>query len=795
MPARPPARLRREDGDPSPAGAGDPRGVHPDRGGGRVQRGPARGLRTGAGERHRCVPVRGDDGGQGERAAGEPGARPCGPLGRPGDAELTAVPDLARLLTPASVAIAGLSSDPSKHGAKVLSGMRRFGFGGAVWGVNPKLPEIDGAEVFGSLADLPEPPDVVVVAVPAAAAPDVVRTAGDIGAGAAILFGGGFAEAGASGAELQARIHQVARAKGVRLLGPNSAGVINPSAGTVLSFLTCLERPADELRTGPVGLVTQSGGTGSYLHNLAAERGSGFAVSVSTGNEADVEVAEVVEYLVAHQDVRAIALVLETVRNGPRFVSAARAALDAGKAIVVCKIGRTDVGQRLMRTHTGALAGSVRRFDAVFDALGITVTATPAELLDVAELMARTPVPAGDRIGIVTHSGGTAVLLADKAVDAGLSLPQPSDELGRRLGPYLQHGATGNPTDLGGIITEPHRYVEVVRCFVDDPAYDVVVPVSTPHPSAHTPARARDLAALGAETGKPLPNLWLAGDLGAEGLRILRRAGVPVTTDVDALVRALSGLVRLAEVRRAREREESPAPDDPGLRATLTGFRRTGAAADLTAAESMRVAVAMGLETVAGALASSADEATVVAERVGYPVVLKVVSADLPHKSDVGGVRLNLPGPAELAAAWEETTAEVASRDPAARIDGMLVETYSPGIEMILGIVRDATFGPMVLVGTGGTLAEAMDDVSVGLPPLGPDDAGRMIGSLRGRALLHGFRGAAPADSGALAELVVRLSRIAATYGDVIEELDLNPVVFSGGRWRVVDALIRLAPA
>ena len=700
---------------------------------------------------------------------------------------------LHRLLEPGSVAIVGMSADPSKHGAKVLTSLRRFGFDGPVWGVNPKRPDIDGIEVVATLGDLPEPPDVVILAVPAAATPDVIAAAGELGAGAAILFGGGFAEAGDDGAALQSRVVGLARDHGVRLLGPNSAGVIHPSAGTVLSFLTCLERPADQLRAGPVGLVTQSGGTGSFLHNLAAERGSGFAVSISTGNEADIDAAEALVHLVEHPDVRAVAMVLETVRDGPRFLAAARAALRAEKPVVACKIGRSEVGQRVMRTHTGALAGSERCYDAAFDALGITVAATPTELFDVAELMARTPVPAGDRVGIVTHSGGTAVLLADQAAAAGLRLPQPSERLRDRLGPYLQHGASGNPTDLGGIITQPHRYVEVVRAFVDDPDYDLVVPVSTPHPTAHTPDRATALAALSREADKPLPNLWLAGDLGAEGLRILRESAAPVTTDVDGLVRGIAGLVRLGVVR-ARTDEDTRLAPERHLVADLAARQRPDGPVDVDEAESKHLLARMGLEVVRGRVVTNPADAEHVAGELGYPVVLKAVSPDLPHKSDVGGVRLDLSTPSALARAWTDLTTDLRTAAPRARIDGFLVERYVPGLEMIVGITTDPTFGPVVLVGTGGTLAEVLGDVAVGLPPLSYGDAGRLIDRLRGRRLLDGFRGSPPADAKALADLLVHVSRVATAYGDRIAELDLNPVVYAEGRWQIVDALLRLHP-
>lgn len=697
---------------------------------------------------------------------------------------------LGRLLRPRSIAIVGLSGDPSKHGARVLDNLRRFGYRGTIWGVNRSLPEVDGVEMFASLDEVPDAPDTIVVAIPPAAVPGVLRTAGDMGVGGAVVFTGGFAEAGEDGASLQAQIRDDARERGLRVLGPNCGGLINPSTGAVMTFLTAMERPAEQLRSGPVALVTQSGGTASLLHSLAAERGSGLALSVSTGNEADVEAAEVVQDLLLDPEVRAIALMLETVRNGPRFVAAARAALAAGKPLVVCKLGRSETGQRTMSTHTGALAGSQRAFEAVVEALGITLVGTPDELFDVAEMLARSPVPTGEGVAFVTHSGGNAVLLADKATDAGISLPFPSPALQERLTPYLQFGAAGNPADLGGIITAPARYAEVVGCFLDEPDYHLVVPVSTPHPVAHTVDRARALAELARASDKPLINLWIAGDLGETGLAVLRETDLPVTADMDSLITAIEGLVRIGRLRR-EPGAATPSEPDATVVAELDRLRHDHDGR-LTEVEAASVVAALGLPVVAHELATSADEAVAAAERIGWPVVLKAVARGLEHKTEAGGVVLNLTGPDELVAACDELTARIGRLDPPVRLGGFLVEEFAPGPEVILGIARDETFGPVVLVGTGGTLAEAIEDVVLGLPPISPQRATRMISSLRAVKLLRGFRGAPVTDEAALADLVAHLSQVALSYQDHVTELDLNPVVFHGGRWKAADALLRL---
>ena len=297
-------------------------------------------------------------------------------------------PALARLLRPGSVAIVGLSADPTKHGQRVLTFLRRFGFQKPVWGVNPGTPKVPGAEVFPRIKDLPQAPDAIVLAVPPPAVPGVLEEAGEIGAGGAILFSGGFAEAGREGAALQERIRDIARAGGVRLLGPNSAGIVHAAESIVMSFLTCLERPAGEIRPGPVGLVTQSGGNGSFIHNLAADRGSGLAISVSTGNEADVQAGEVLEQLAGHPQVRVIAMLIETVRDGERFLNGARRAIAAGKPMVACKIGNSGSGRRAVRTHTGVLAGTPRVYEAAFEFLGIASTRSPEEMFEVAEILA-----------------------------------------------------------------------------------------------------------------------------------------------------------------------------------------------------------------------------------------------------------------------------------------------------------------------------------------------------------------------------------------------------------------------
>ena len=675
------------------------------------------------------------------------------------------------LLDPTSVAIVGLSADSAKHGGRVLGQLSRLGFGGQVWGVNPRMPEVVGVEMFASMRSLPARPDVVVCAVPAAAVIDVVAEAGEVGAGVVIVFAGGFSEAGEDGRRLQGRLGAAASASGVRLLGPNSGGVIRPAAGIAFSFLTCLDRPVDQIRSGPVALVTQSGGTGSYLHNLAAARGSGFTASISTGNEADLDVADAIAALVDRPEVSAIAVVLETARRGPEFVAALRRARRAGKPVVVCRLGRSERGRRLMVTHTGALAGPARVLDGVLDAEGVAFAETPADLLDVAEAMARVRAPRGDRVGVVTHSGGIAILMSDLADKAGVVLPSPSPDLRTRLAPLLELGAADNPLDMGGIIGGPHRFAQVVDAFARSEDYDLVLAVSTAHPPAHTETRARGLAGLDGST--PVIHLWMAGDLGEGGLAILREAGAAVMDEPRAAMAALAGLGRLAG---------GPIPPSPRVSFKI------GAAGGLSEHASKVLLSGLGVPVVAGDLATTVDEATEVASSIGYPVVLKVSSSQISHKTEIGGLRIGIGDEATLKQAFAEVM-KAGGDVVGAVIDGVRVERHLSGLEMIVGAVRDSTFGPIALVGIGGILTEALDDVVVSPAPVSRTGALRMISRLAGRGVLSSSRRGAPPDIESLASVVILIGEILANSN--FEEIEINPLVWTGSSWVALDALVR----
>ena len=685
--------------------------------------------------------------------------------------------DLDRLLDPATIAIVGLSADPDKHGGRVLGHLRRLGYGGEVYGVNPRLPELEGVEVFETVAGLPQPPDLVVCAVPAGAVGEVADQSA--GAGAMIVFAGGFSESGSDGRVVEEALARRARSAGVRVLGPNSGGVIRPSRGLAASFLTCLDRPARQVRSGPVGVVTQSGGTGSYLHNLAAARGSGLAVSVSTGNEIDIKLGEAVAAASQLDEVKVVLALVETVRDGPVFIESVRSSMDRGKPVVVCRIGTGAHGKTLMTSHTGAMAVPERVLEGVLDSLGVILAETPGEAYEIAEMIALTPPPAGDRTAIVTHSGGIAIHLADLAERHRVRLPAPGPELRARLEPLLDQGVANNPLDMGGIIGGPGRFAQVVEVIAHSGEYDIVLAVSTAHPPAHTEERVRSLASMPdgghevvplrsggtdaserserVEGGVPVLHLWMAGDQAAHGLTMLRDAGIPVTEEPRAAIRGVIGLARLGQI-------PTVTPVEP-LAADFEDW---------------------GLPLVEGEAVTNAADAVEVAQRLGYPVVVKVISPGLAHKTELGGVRLNLPD----AQAVIDALAEVGAAARLAGVDvaGARVERYRPGLELIVGALVDPVFGPLVSVGMGGVLTELVDDVVFAPAPVDVAGARRMINRLRGRPLLDGFRGGSPADIDGLARIIAVVSR--GLVGSAVEEVEINPVIWTGAEWVAVDWLV-----
>jgi acyl-CoA synthetase (NDP forming) len=477
---------------------------------------------------------------------------------------------------------------------------------------------------------------------------------------------------------------------------------------------------------------------------------------VSTGNEVDIRLGEAVAAVSHLDEVEVVLAVVETVRDGPVFIESVRSSLDRGKPVVVCRIGTGAHGKNLMTTHTGAMALPERVLEGVLDSLGVIVAETPGEAYDIAEILAHVQMPAGDRVAVVTHSGGIAILLADLGERHRLSLRPPGAKLRAGLGPLLDHGVANNPLDMGGIIGGPGRFAEVVHLLAGSGDYDMVLAVSTAHPPAHTDGRVAAL--LGLDSSVPVLHLWMAGDQAGRGLASLRASGLPVTEEPRAAIRALAGLARLARLSTAVHMEPIAAADVENW----------------------------GLPLVEGEVVTSVEGAIEAAERLGYPVVVKVSSLGLAHKTELGGVRLGLESAESVADAFEEMVA--AARSARLAIEGVRVERFRPGLEMIVGGLVDPVFGPVVSVGVGGVLTELLGDVVFAPAPVDEAGARAMIDRLGGRPLLDGFRGSDPADVAELARIVSLVSR--GLVGSGLHEVEINPLVWTGDEWVAVDWLM-----
>jgi acyl-CoA synthetase (NDP forming) len=493
---------------------------------------------------------------------------------------------------------------------------------------------------------------------------------------------------------------------------------------------------------------------------------------VSTGNEADLGVADGIRAVTELDGVRAVAVVLETVRDGPAFVESIRDTISAGIPVVVCRIGTSDRGTAMTATHTGAMARPSRILDGVLDTLGVTIAETPGEMLDVAEVMARAALPAGDRVGVVTHSGGIAILLSDLAEREGVELPIPGEGLRRRLDSLLDHGTASNPLDMGGIIGGPGRFGEVVDAFDRSGEFDLVVATSTAHPRAHTVERVRGL--LDSPSDRVI-HLWMAGDVGREGLDMLRAAHRPVTEEPRALIRAVAGLVRM------RKAETPPPAAAPGDQAGMTPPSGEF--------ESKRFLAEWGMPVPEGGRAATAEDAASLAERLGGEVVVKLDSPDILHKTEVGGVRVGLEDRDAVAQAFTEMTGEARAARPDAEITGVIVERRTSGFEVILGGIDDPLFGPMMLVGLGGIAAEGFGPPAIAPAPLSVAGAARLLDRAPGlaHALTRVGTGAADALAALMSEMSVRFA------GSRVDEFEVNPLAWTGDGWVALDAIVSTA--
>lgn len=691
-----------------------------------------------------------------------------------------------------SIAVVGASDDSTKIGGRPLHLLRKYGFAGALYPINPKAGTVQGLPAYASVRDIPQAPDMALIAVPAAAAVEAVRDCAARGVKAVVVLSAGFAEAGEEGALMQTQLVALARQSGMRLLGPNCLGAVSVAQAVIGSFSIALE---DHMpRDGQVGIVSQSGNIGSYAMQNVAQRGLGVSRFLATGNEADVDVADGIAALAQDPQTRLILCCMETCRDAGRLTQALSLARAHGKPIIVLKIGATDQGQAAAASHTGALAGSDAVFDAVFERYGAIRVRSFEALLDVghaASLLLPGRMPRHSGITAVAASGGFGIMMADALSQAGLVLPDLAAATQARIHALLPVAGTHNPVDTSAQISSRPEILEgVLSALLEDLGETSVLMFLSL--SLHSQRlRGVYLQAFEAVRSRhPERPLFIVAAGPMDAVAQIQAMGIPVFSSIDAAAAAMSALVRMGQtsaqaVATPPATHENAALSSPSKALDPLAFRNEFHA--------KRVLAAAGISVPAEILVKTAEEAAEAARSIGFPVVLKVASKDIAHKTEVGGVALRLHDEAAVRQAHARILESTQRLAPQARIDGVVVAPMvSGGVELIAGVSRDPVFGPVVMVGMGGIHAEVLKDVAVQVAPVSQPEALAMIRKLRLFPLLDGARGQQRADIEAAASLVARLSEFACRHADDVAEIDLNPVLVrpEGQGVVVLDALM-----
>ncbi len=712
------------------------------------------------------------------------------------------MPDIGKLLWPKSVAVIGASSDTSGLRGRILEVIRSHSFAGQIYPVSRSAAEVQGLKAYPSVSALPQPVDLAILIVPAEFVPAEIERCGLAGVKAAVILSSGFAEEpGETGSRLQREIVAAARRYDMAVSGPNTEGFANIAAALCATFSPAMDKnagplqPVHSLGRGLVSVVAQSGGLGFAFFDRARSRGLNFRYIVTTGNEAVLETSDFVDYMLDEGNTDVFLLLLEAVKTPEKFTRMAEKALKAGKPLIVRKIGQSGPGSRAVASHTAALAGSRAAYRAVFERFGLIEGGDFDEMIDMAAgfLACGDRMPAGNRIGICTSSGGGGVWMADACADVGLDVPVLDDTTRAAIDVHLpSYGTSQNPVDSTAQGVHKVGYAEFARLVAQSPLIDGVIVVVTARRPAFLENDFRKLKDLARQSNKPVL-MWTYTLPSERSVEILNEAGYPLFTGAQSCARAMRAMVDYRAMRehllRPIDIKTSCGPGRAKVRAMLA---ESGLVLCEYRARPLLSAYGIGTED-AGQLVQSSDEAVAAARVVGAPVALKVQSADIPHKTEAGGVALNLAGAEKVSAAYRRILAAAKRYAAAARIDGVLVQPMAaPGREVLLGISRDPTWGLLLMVGLGGVLVEALADVA--LTPVPVDEAGAraLIGRLKGAQVFGRYRGFPPADTEALADLMVRLSQFAADHADDIAAIDLNPVIVHarGDGVSVVDALI-----
>ncbi|MNK26355.1 succinyl-CoA synthetase subunit alpha [compost metagenome] len=688
---------------------------------------------------------------------------------------------LSALFAPRAIAVVGASSNAQKIGGIPVDYQRRFGFEGALYPVNPNADRIQDLPAYPSLRAIGQPVDLAILAVPSALVDGALDDAIAAGVKGVVLFSSGFAEVGAEGAAAQARLGDKARAAGVRLVGPNCLGFMNIARHVYATF-----SPAPgvgRVMPGRIGLVSQSGAFGAYAYAMARARGVGLSLWATTGNEADVQVADCLAWLAQDPDTDVIMAYMEGCRDGPRLRAALALAQANGKPVVMVKVGRTALGAEAAASHTAALAGDDAVYDAVFRQYGVLRARNLTEFFDLAHSAAVAGRPRDRSIGLFTLSGGVGALMADEASAQGLDARPLSEAAQDTLRRWVPFAAPRNPVDITGQVTNDMTLIDrTARVMLDDQGFASWMGflAAAGASDAFWPV----LRSLVSSLREAYPDTLLAVStlLTPERRAELEAMRCLVFADPSDGIRTIAAL---AGLKPAAAAAATPA----SIKAPLTLAPGT-----MSEPDALALLADAGVPVVAHHVVRSADEAAAAAEALGEAIVVKIVSADIPHKSDVGGVALGLRGAAQARAAFERTRDLALTARPEARLDGALVaRMLTGGVECIAGVHRDPVFGPVLMFGLGGIHVETLRDVSLRALPIARDDALAMVRELRAFAILNGARGRPPVDLDSIADALCALADFAQRAGDSLDSAEINPLIArpqAEGGCVAVDALV-----
>ncbi len=676
---------------------------------------------------------------------------------------------LEGFFNPKSVAIVGASQKKGKVGYEILTNMIKAGFKGQIFPVNNKADNIEGLKCYPDLKSIGQVPELVVVVIPAPAVPAVMQDCAKIGVKFVIIITAGFKEVGKEGAEIEKQVVRIAKQAGIRVIGPNCLGIIAPANKINASF-------GGELpKTGTIGYISQSGALLAAILDMANANGIGFSKLVSIGNKADVDELDMIKAFAEDSDTKVIAGYLESINNGNAFVRMAEQ-ISADKPLLLVKAGVTSAGAKAASSHTGSLAGSETAYECVFERAGIIRCSSIQQQFDFAQAFAHQPVPSGPNVAVITNAGGPGIMAADAIEQQGLTFAKLSDETVKKLAAQLPPAANlYNPIDvLGDALAD--RYEFALGVILDDPKVDIVLILLTPQAMTQAVPTAQAIVKIAQQKpGKPVLACFLGATKIQDAVKILREGGIPQYDSPESAVTTIKAMHDYVRWLRRPKRIVKMFPVNRRKVEAIIERHLRQQMREIGEADSKEILEAYGFATPRGSIATTAEQAANIASQIGYPVVLKIWSPDIIHKSDVGGVKLGLRNDQEVMDAFDLMMYRVSQKMPNAEILGVLVqEMCKKGREVILGVHRDPHFGPLMMFGMGGVMVEVLKDVSFYLAPLTKEEAKQMLMATRTYQILKGVRGQESVDIEVIAEGLQRLSQLVTEFPE-IQEMDINP--------------------